>query len=902
MREPRWRRYLRFWRPDSASDVDDELRFHFAQRVAEFETNGASHDEAVAEARRRFGDVASVRTELVHIDERIGRNRDASNWRDAIMQDFRYSARSLRRQPVFVAAVVVTLALAVGANLTVFSLVDALFFRPPGGVVDAGSLRRLYVEQPNLAGIVVGKPISPRFSYDEYRSIREATRGIARVATDLASDSVDVTIGNSATVAGISYATADLFPMLGVRLERGRSFSESDDDVNTPANVAVISHDFAKRIFGDRAEPLGAELRVRDRVYKVIGVSASGFNGVELGATSIWVPFSTSALPDPTDPRPWYSRRAVFIPLIVRLLPGVDGNAVAARATIGYQRANNMAASGYINSRILIGPIQDGRGPGNRTREESIAPRIAVVALLLFVIACANVANLLLARSWTRRREFAVRAALGISRSRLATLVLAEALLLAAFAGLGSLLVGHWGGQLLRSQLFPRIQWPDAVLSVRAMVFVAIVTLFATLLAGAAPALVVSRRTSSDALRSGNLQSGTRRSRLRSTLIVVQAALAVVLVVGATLFGKSLRNVRGVDLGFDADRLVVASVYFPDRVPHPEAGPRLMEIAERARGTAGVAGATVTYGGPLDSWMGSQLFLASADSAHPITHTPNFIGVGADYFRITGTKILEGRAFLPSDRRGSEPVIIVGSGMAKQLWPHEPAIGQCLRPTRPSNPCYRIVGVAEDAHQFRIVNAEPETEYYFPLDQLPNKNASPRTVLLRAGAQSADDVATTIRSMLRDAFPNAQVRARSATRALEPEMRPWILGARVFAALSALALLVAMIGVYAMAAFEARQRTREIGVRIALGAQSADVVSLLVRQGSRVVAIGVVLGSIAAIAAGRFVESILFGVSSRDPISILGASTILLAVAAMASFIPSWRATRIDPVVVLREE
>jgi len=900
MREPRWRRYLRFWRPDSARDVDDELRFHFAQRVEEFEAAGASHDDAVAEARRRFGDVSAVRTELVDIDVRIVRRGDAAAWRDALAQDVRYAIRSLRRQPVFVGAVVVTLALAVGANVTVFSLVDALFFRPPSGVAHASSLRRLYVDQPNLAGIVAGKPIQGRFSYDEFQSIRDASHDVARVSIDYSIDSVDIAVGQASSVAGVSYATADLLPMLGVRIERGRSFSEADDDVNTPSDVAVVNRDLATRLFGD-AESLGQEIRISDRVYRVIGVSAPSFNGLGLSTTSIWVPFSSRDGHRPRGDAPWY-KQGSYILLVARLLPGVTDKSFETRATLGYRRVNATTAPAYVNARVLAGPIQDARGPGNSSREEMIAPRLAAVALLLFVIACANVANLLLARSWTRRHEFAVRAALGISRSRLAMLVVVEALLLATLSGATSLIVAHWAGGVLRTQLLPRVRWSEAVLAPRVMVFVALITFLAALLAGAAPVLFVSRRQNVDAFRSGSAQSSARRSRLRSGLIVVQAALAVVLVVGAALFGRSLQNVRHINLGYDQDRVVVASVYFPDRLPHLETGAVLTEVAERLRTLPGVAGAVTTFGGPVDSWYGSQLYRVDADSAHPISKSPNYIGVPHEYFRITGTRILQGRGFLPSDRRDGEPVIVIGAGMAKQLWPNESPIGQCLRPNSPANPCYRVVGIAEDAHEFRIVTPYSETQFYFPIEQMPVKNRSPKTIVARAAGPSSDGLATTLRTMLIAQFPAAQVRSMSIARALEPQMRPWILGARVFAALSGLALLVAAIGVYAMAAFEARQRTREIGVRIALGARAGDVVALLVKEGSLVVAVGIAVGSIAAIGAGRFVESILFGVSSRDPVSIIGASGVLIAVAAVASFFPSWRATKVDPVSVLRSE
>ena len=901
MREPRWRRYLRFWRPNPSSDVDDELRFHFAQRVEEFEGCGATHEEALAAARSRFGDLATVRSELVSIDQRLVRRNNARIWGDNVLQDIRYAVRSLRRQPAFTLAIVVTLGLAVGANVTVFSLVDALFFRPPAGVVDPPSVRRIYAFHPNLEGIVSGKPVGDRFSYPDFRSMQEATRGFARVAIDLPNDSADIEFKQSTTIAGVSYATAELLPMLGVRMEWGRTFSEADDDVNSPAAVAVVSSSLARRMFADSTDPLSATIRVNGKPLRVIGVVAGPFSGLDVSATDVWIPFSNRAHIEPNDPVPWYARRDSYVQLIVRLLPGVDAGAFEARASTAYQRGHDVKARAYMNAHIIAGPLPEARGPGNLSREELIAPRIAGVAVLLFIIACANVANLLLARAWTRRREFAVRAALGISRARLGMLVFLEALVLAVSAGMFALVVGHWGGSLVRTQILPRVRWADAVLAPRIMVFAALVTFLSALLAGAAPALIVSAN-SADTLRSGTQHASGRRSRLRTTLIVVQTALAVVLVVGAFLFDESLRNVRRVDLGYDSNRLVVGSVYFPDRQRHVERGALLSELAHRIGAAKGVAGAVATYGGPLDSWTQISLYRADADSSQPITDAPNFVGVGPDYFTVTGTRILQGRPFQRSDRAGSEPVIIIGEGMAKQVWPNRPAIGQCLRPRAPSRPCYRVVGVAKDAHELRIINSQAETQYYFPLEQLPYAEIGPTTIIVRAGTASPDDIAENLRRMLRETFPTAEPRATSMTRSLEPQMRPWVLGARIFATLSGLALLVAMIGVYAMASFEARQRTREIGVRIALGAQSSNVISLLVRQETIVVCVGVICGALVALAAGRYVGSVLFGVAPSDPAALVGASAILLVSAAVASFIPSWRATQVDPVVVLRDE
>jgi hypothetical protein len=310
-REPRWRRYLRFWRRDHWSDVDEELRFHFEQRVAEYRAAGASAEAAASRAAAQFGDVDVVRDTLVRIDRRIARRDDAWRWLESLRDDLRQVMRSIARRPLVPAMAIAMLALAVGATAAAFAIVDPMFFRRPAGVADPASLRRLFYVRPHMARTQSGPAVMPLFAYAEYAAIRDATRGIARVAVDFAADSVDVEHAGQLDATGVSYVTSDFLPMLGVRIERGRTFSAAEDDVDDPANVAVVSHAFVHRTVSDSVDPLGERLRIRGRVYRVIGVTASGFNGLGLSETSVWLPLSTRAARDTSDGEPWYRRRAV---------------------------------------------------------------------------------------------------------------------------------------------------------------------------------------------------------------------------------------------------------------------------------------------------------------------------------------------------------------------------------------------------------------------------------------------------------------------------------------------------------------------------------------------------------------------------------------------------------------
>jgi putative ABC transport system permease protein len=905
MTEPRWRRYLRFWRRDPAADVDDELRFHFAQRVAEFEAGGLSPSDALAAARERFGDVDDVRRDLVAIDRTVARRLDTAAWIDAARQDLRYAVRSLRRQPGLVATVVGTLALAVGANGAVFTLLDPLFLRAPSGVVDPGSVHRVYNDLPHWPGTINGtqRRVWYLFGYPDYRVLRDALRGLATVAIDYTIDSTDVAHGRDGrltSVAGVSYATADLLPMLGVRVDRGRAFTEAEDDVDTPANVAVVSDGFARRTFGTPDAALGEQILVRDVKYQIIGVAAAGFDGLGMSETSIWLPFST-APKFGGDRKSWYVSGDTYIPLVARLAPGVSVRTIDARATVAYRRAWDPKAVGGQDAAILLGPLSFARGPLDRTREEQIAARIALVAALLLLVACANTANLMLARGIARRREIAIRLALGVSRRRLAAQVLVEAMLFAFAAGAVSLVVSQWAGGALRAELLPGVRWPHTPIGLEVLAFTLGVSIVAGVLTGFVPAVIAMRYGVMAALKSGARDGREHRGRLRAALVGLQAALSLVLLVGAALFARSLENLRAVDLGFDMSRLVVGALYFVDGKPHDDAATLLPDLARRIGAMPGVDGAVASYGGPMSSWTGVRLYRESGDSAHPLPTSYNSVAVEPRYFRVTGTRILAGRSLAESDRKGAAPVIVVSQSMAQAVWPGQSAIGQCLRPVAPARPCYTVVGVAEDIRERRTIDSHRDGEYYVPLGQFPLPRAA-NTLIARAGTMRPEVLAATMRRALRTTFPTAEVHANSMTQVLAPELAPWIVGARLIGALAGLALIVATLGVYGSIAFEVRQRTREIAVRIALGATPTNIVALLVRRGTLIVGAGVAVGGLAAIAGGKLVATMLYGVKPTDPASLIASAAVLLAAAAAASLVPALRARSVDPALVLRDE
>jgi predicted permease len=878
-------------------DVDDEVRFHLDSHVRDLIAQGMSPDDASRAAQREYGDIAASRAELVAMGKRLRSRERRADFLDAARHDLAFAIRGIRRQPGFAAAVVCTLALAIGANGAVFSLIDPLLFRPPAGVAEPQAVRRLYMYRPTRSPDA--QPVSSFFSYPEYSRIREALSGEARIAGYYQRDSTAAIRGNDTLVASLTYATADFLPLLGVRALIGRLFSPTEDDLRAPVPVAVLSRSFARRAFGETADPLGQTLTLLGVRYTVVGIADQSFAGIDWMRTDLWVPMS--AQPKLNTTRPWYQSDGGVFRLIVRL----DERRTSDRhlesvATTAVRRVRTTTLSSETGRSVVVGPILTARGPSRAQKEVAISTRLTGVAVIVLLIACANVGNLLLARSLRRRREIAIRLALGISRWRLAIQLLLESVVLASLAGVAALGVSIWTGNALRVALLPRIRWAEAPVGARVVVACFALTLFAGVIAGVVPAVLASRRSFIDALKSGGRDSVVGRSRVQSGLLVAQVGLSVVLVVGAVLFARSLRNVRNIDVGFTTKALLSVSISFPDRSSHPELVALLPQIVARVQSMPGVVAASYSAGAPFDAWMSVPLFRPGQDSAIKPQSDPLFLPVSPEYFATTETRILAGRAFNAFDNAASEPVMIVNTFMARTLWPGQSPLGQCLVPLERSRRCYRVVGVAADARVFSIIESDNRLQFYFPASQSPME-ISPRKILVRVvDGMTGVDIA--IRDEVRRSIPGSSVRVESMTHILDPQLRPWRLGAQLFGALGLLAVIVAAIGVYSVIAFAVRRRTREMGVRAALGAQPGDLLRLVVGHGTAVVGIGIIVGVAAALVTGELVESLLYGITPRDPLALAVSAGFLLAVGLGASLFPAWRASRVDPALVLRDE
>ncbi len=887
-----------------ARAVDDELRFHFDMTVRDLVNSGMNPDDARREAERRFGDVQRTRRRLAEIDRVRAGHQRRSEWWSAFAQDLRYALRGLRLKPGFALGVIATLGLGIGANAAMFSIVDRLLFRPPSYLIAPDRATRFY-----FARTYRGKEnVSSYSGYRPYLDYRENTTSFDAMTPFYVND-IAVGLGESTKEMKVAMSGPDLWKMFDVKPVIGRFFTAAEDTPPDGTPVAVISYGFWHTQYAGRADVLGEKLDIGPRKYTIIGVAPRDFTGFSPNQVVAFVPQSAqmsggSAFAGDRDA--WYKTyNMTWFEIFARRKPTVSTAAAQADLTRAYQLSykksvvGNQGRQSFERTRphAIVGPVLQDRGP-NETSDAKVATWLVGVAAIVLLIACANVANLLLARALRRRREIALRVALGISRGRLLLQLLTESLLLALLGGAAGLVIAQWGGHVMRAALLGK-STADAstVTDTRLIAAVAVLAAISGLLSGIAPAFGAVRGDVATALKAGSREGIVQRSRLRFGLLVAQAALSVVLLVGAGLFLRSLTNVRNVRLGYDADRLVFISLNSRgvklDSVQKTALRDRL---EQKARSLPGVENATQALTVPF--WMTWQveLFVPGIDSVAKLGNFTLQAG-SPTFFATMGTRILRGRAFTDADRPNAPRVMVVGESMAKKLWPNEDAIGKCVKVDADSVPCSMVIGVAEDVRRGSL--AETEMHYYLPIAQFHPQESG---LFVRVHGAPEDQVEA-LRRALQSLMPGASyVTAVPMSDIIAPEMRSWRLGATMFAIFGALALVLASIGLYSVIAYNVAQRTHEMGVRVALGAQVGDVVSLIVREGLRVVLPGVLLGSLIALAAGKWVAPLLFNVSPKDPSVLIAVVATLTLTAVAASLAPALKAARVDPNEALRAD
>jgi predicted permease len=820
-------------------------------------------------------------------------------WWEAAREDGRYALRALRASPAMAVSVVLTLALGIGAVATMFGLMSRLLLQPPPHVAEPERVARLFFhyEEPGAPRVT-----RSRWYSCVYDRLRDEAVTVQHVAA-YTSFEVSVGAGADAARARATVVSAGFWAALGTRAAIGRQFADDEAGPVAGPRIAVLGHRFWQQRYGGDPDVVGRTLHIRGEPFQIIGVTPRGFRGVELSDVDLWLPLSAYTL----SGRSWQTD--TDLSFVVRLEPGVaptqaDADLSRTLSDVVDEDAGceRDAATAHV-ARLFVtaGPLAGGLGGDMQLIAEArVAVWLVGVAVALLGVASANVASLLLLRALRRRREIAVRLALGMSLGRLARQLFMESAVLALIGGVGAVVVVAWGGAWMNRVLLPNLAWePRATVDPAMLALTAACAVGTALLAGLAP-LLQAPTDPFRALQEGAARTTAGRGRLHRTLLVAQTALSVVLLTGAGLFLRSLHNISSLDLGLDPDNVLVATVDFSgtDRLGR-EVAAFYERALERVQALPGVERASLATSIPLRS--------ARAGSIRPAGRAERLTAPGGDatyvnsvtpgFFATTGTRVVEGRDFLPHEREGAS-VVVVNEATARAGWPGRSPVGECVA-VDGGGLCATVVGVVENARRF-FLTEPPALLFYRPLPRNADDRQRALFVRVAPGGRRMGAAITRAVQMLEPGLPF--VRVQTLGDALDPQIRPWRLGAAVFTAFGVLAALLAALGLYGALSYAVIQRTREIGVRVAVGARAWDVVCLVVRDGLGVALAGVLVGAAISLAGGRWIASLLFHVSPRDPAVFAAVGASLLATALLAALVPSRRAGRVDPVVALRAE
>ena len=865
-------------------EIDDELAFHLAMREQEHVRRGRA-DAALA-ARRQFGNVSVVKEQV----------RDMWTFPsfESIWRDVRYAVRSLWRSPGFTVVAVLALAIAIGATTAIYSLVDAVFVKglpyPESDrlVVLIGNVKRATRVERRGASY-------PDFA--DWRAQSKSFEGMAIATTT----STTLSGGGEPERLTIEAVSAPYFSLLGVAQAQGRTFRPDEDEVAGRNPVVVISDGLWKRRFGGATSLVGQSIQLGTRAFQVIGIAPPGFRGTSDQAEA-WIPYTASV--NRLDVR---GSRGFYV--LARLSPGVrraqaqaELEAISKRLEAAYPDTNQgRSVEVDTLSAQVFGPIQ-------------LALRVLMAAVVfVLLIACTNVANLLISRSDARQREIAVRTALGAGQGRLSRQLLTESCVLALMAGLAGIAltavavpaIVAASPVTLPTFVRPGINWS-------VLAFALASALGCGMLLGLAPIVHARGSRLTDALKSSARGSSSVRSqRMRATLVVVQVALAVVLLVGAGLMIRSAYKVMAIDPGFDPDSLLTLRVNIPRAVvPPPPASPPgatpatppppplvvpVQTILDRVRAVAGVRAASLVSDVPLSGNDSAVFYAAEGDSTNDAATAPRaYIHFATpELFSTLGIPFRTGRTFSDAEVQTHADVVVVSENVVKRFWPGQDPIGKRVK--FGSNPWQSIVGVVGEA-KYRGLPQNPtaDPDLYFPLLDSTVQSLAIRTSV------PPENVAAAIRATIREAHPSVVIYSvTSMSELVRNQTSPhrfttWLLG--LFAAT---ALGLAMIGLYGVMSYLVALRRREFGIRLALGAGRREIVTLVLRHGARMVGIGLAIGIAGALALSRVLDTLLYEVATTDLAS--GVAIALLAIVALlACYIPAIRATRVSPVTALR--
>jgi predicted permease len=881
-----WERLFR--RRKREEELDEEVQSHLRMAAQEHVERGESPQQARASALREFGNVTLVKE--------VTRDMWGLRWLETLLQDLRYGLRQIKRSPGFTAVTVLTLALGIGANTTIFSVTNALLFRAPAGIERLDRLVLLFRRFAH-------NRVEMNVSYPNFRDWRDQNRVFSGLAAHKTIWLGLSTEGGSGRVQG-AMVSGNYFDVLGVKPALGRTFLPEEDRIPGAYPVAVVSYGLWNLRFGSDPGLVGRKIRISGHAFTVIGVAPRDFKGTVAGESpEIWVPMMMAAQVAPPNWQGWMGKRNwSMVQVIGRVKPGVsveqaqaDMDTVARQLEHAYPKENKGVGIALLSKITLY--------PWERAKVVEFGALLAAVVGLVLLIACANVANLLLARAATRQKEMAVRLTIGASRARLIYQLLTESVLLALMGGTLGLLLANWGADILSKVAASSTFLPGGDFSPdgRVLSFTVLLSILTGLAFGSAPAWQACSVDPSPALKEAAPTLGSPRSRLQGVLVIAQIATSLVLLTGAGLLLRTLRNYLAVNPGFEMKNILDVSLDL-DLAGYSETQgrsfcPRLLEGVRALPGveSASLADVAPIAGGTNETTVldyGQGRILDESDlRVKLVTVTPG-------YFRTLRIRLVAGRDFAEEDTAQAPRVAVINETMARRLWPGENAVGKLFATSQSGGPYFQVVGVAKDM-RVEALGEAPGLAMFVPLAQ---EYQAGMTLLVRT-ATDPMALLPAIRREVQSQDKNLPVFDVTTLReAVGTTLNQQKLYATLIGSFALVALVLAAIGIYGVISYSVARRTHEIGIRMALGAERSDVLRLVVGHGMVLTLIGMAIGLAGAFGATRVLSTLLFGVRPTDLVTFAGVSTLLAAVALLAICIPARQATKVDPMVALRYE
>ena len=881
------------WYRRAARDADlaRELRDHLAFEAEEQRAAGLSPQEAGYAAHRVLGNTLQIEEDV--------RVAWGLHWLETLAQDVRYGLRQLHRSPGFTAVAVLTLALGIGANTAIFSLVDWMILRP------------LPIARPSQV-VFLGKTwkngnFDNSFSYPDVQRIQQQTLGVFSAVSAYQMFQMDgLTVGATSQPMFSVYVDGNFFRLLGIKAALGRLILPSEGQVPGADPVLVIGYAYWKTRFAGDPGIIGKEALVNGRPVTIVGVAPKDFHGVTAAIDfQGYMPLAMAATMQDASPNVLTDSKDSSFGIIARRQEGVSLRQAQAALDLA---ARNLSQPNNLPMTVLASPL----GPATLVTGGSFSSALNLVSVLflilagaVLVLACMNIANLFLVRVAARQREVTMRAALGATRSRLVRQLLTESLLLALLGCLAGIVLGiaasrSLGSIPLRSNI-PFVL--DFQFDWRVFSYALVAAVLTGALVGLTPALRASRADLNEVLHEGGRTSTGRRQRLRDTLVIAQVAGSLMLLVVAGLFVRSLENVKRSDLGFNPAPVLNVS-FDPHQAGYQESQAREFEktLLERARALPGVASASLAISVPMSYASYSSALNIDGSPTPAGGHNPSagYNAVSSGYFVTMGIPLLQGRDFLDSDTQSSALVAIVNQNFANRYWHGQNPIGRSFSLKSDPRHQMQVVGMVRNSRDNDMFTSN-DPFYYVPITQQYNPVI---TLQLRAAA-SPEALAPEVTQLIHSLEPAMTVFDVQTMTAGLDGLNGFLVfefAAGLAGALGFLGLTLAIVGVYGVVSHSAGQRTHEIGVRMALGAQTSQIVKMVVSQGFLIVGFGIVAGVLAAAALAKVVGNFLFGVAALDPLTYIGASLVLAAIALLACYIPARRAMRVDPMVALRYE